>query len=197
MIAYHFLREDMTAGSGEEVAWSVGEERTIEGDLALCDRGYHSAPSWWDALQYAPGPVACIVEITKPEAKDESKQVSRTRKLIAAKNVSKELRLFACDQAEAALKQANVTDEVPWSTIEIARRFAEGMATSEELASARTSSSAWASASVASGTPNSSYRRITGTSSPRVDAISPRWRMVETCWAEGLKLRTMELMGMM
>lgn len=76
MKAYHFLKEDMKAGSGDEKAWTVGETRTIEGRIVLCKRGYHSSPSWYDALRYAPGPMACIVEIGGDIVKDTDKQAS-------------------------------------------------------------------------------------------------------------------------
>jgi len=60
MKAMHFLKEDMRAGSGREKPWKVGEERTVPRPdrIGLCAYGYHSAPSWRDALSYAPGPVA-------------------------------------------------------------------------------------------------------------------------------------------
>jgi hypothetical protein len=139
MKAYHFLKEDMRAGSGKEKPWKVGEERTVPKPdrVVLCTYGYHSAPSWRDALNYAPGSVACIVEVSDPIAHDDSKQVSATRKLVAAKDASKELRLFTCDCAERALKRERKAgrepDERSWEVIIIARRYADGKATLEEL----------------------------------------------------------------
>ena len=56
--AYHWLEADMTAGSGNEPPWQVGEERTMEGELTLRERGYHSSSTLYDSLRYAPGPVA-------------------------------------------------------------------------------------------------------------------------------------------
>src|SRR5208337_1653389 len=107
--AYHFLQADMTAGSGDEKPWSVGETRTIAdpSKIALCQYGYHSSPSLWDALHYAPGPMACLVEISKPLFTDEDakqrKATSAKRKLIKAVNIDRQLRLFACDCAERVL----------------------------------------------------------------------------------------------
>ena len=104
-LAYHFLKEDMTSSEGHEPPWQTGEERTIEGKITICERGYHSSPNWYDALRYAPGTVACIVEVSNPVAKDRDKQVSHTRKLVAAVNVERELQVYACDCAEKALKR--------------------------------------------------------------------------------------------
>ena len=151
MKAYHFLREDMRSGCGDELPWTVGEERSLpRGTKAvLCGAGYHSSPSWFDALRYAPGPVACIVEVSRPVAKDTDKAVSRRRKLIVAKNADGLLRAFACDCAERALlrerQQGREPDERSWKVIEVARRYAEGKATEKELRAAEASAeAAWA-----------------------------------------------------
>ncbi len=136
--AYHFLQADMTAGSGNERPWEVGETRTIKdpSKIALCKYGYHSSPTLWDALHYAPGPVACLVEISKPIQSNGSdgdrKSVSAKRKLIKTVNIDRELRLFACDCAER--DQPN--NKRPRKAIEVARRFANGQATQEELTAA-------------------------------------------------------------
>jgi len=142
MKAYHFLKDNMTSGEGNEPAWKVGEERDIGDDnLVLCVRGYHSSPTWLDALFYAPGAMACIVEVSKPTQKDDNKQVSRKRKLITAKDASRELRLFACDCAERALKRAKMEGERSWDAIRVARLYAEGKASDKELAAAK--NAAW------------------------------------------------------
>ena len=137
MKAYHFLKEDMTSGYGNEPAWQVGEERTIKGKLVMCGHGYHSSPSWYDALGYAPGNMACIVEVSGKILKDTDKQVSSKRKLIAAIDAEKVLRTWACDCAERALKKANVKDKRSWNAIKVARLYNEGKATKQELAAAR------------------------------------------------------------
>ena len=93
MKGYHFLQADMTAGSGDEAPWEIGEKRTIAdpSKIVLCEYGYHSSPSLWDALPYACGPVACLVEISDPIAVDNEanrrKAVSASRKLITAVNI--------------------------------------------------------------------------------------------------------------
>lgn len=122
MKAYHFLKDNMCGGYGNEPAWKIGEERDIgDDDLRLCARGYHSGPSWYDALIYAQGNMACIVEVSKPIAKDDTKQVSRWRKLIDARNSEKALRAWGCDCAERALRKAKVTDERSWNAIKIGK----------------------------------------------------------------------------
>lgn len=107
MLAYHWLNDDMHASHGIEPPWVVGEERTLaKGDRArICEWGYHSSPSLYEALNYASGLVACLVDVNPPRKTQyhSDKQVSRRRKLIAAKNVSKELDewLAWCTQSAA------------------------------------------------------------------------------------------------
>ncbi|MFZ1975826.1 MAG: putative immunity protein [Candidatus Acidiferrales bacterium] len=155
MKAYHFLQENMTAGCGDEKAWEVGEKRTIANpsEIVLCRFGYHSSPSLWDALSYAPGPMACLVEISKPIQADNTpnqrKAVSISRTLIKAVNIDCELRLFACDCAERVLHiyERDNSGKALREAIEVARRFANGKATKKELAAAR--ETAWETARAA------------------------------------------------
>lgn len=137
MKAFHFLKEDMTAGSGNEPPWTVGEERECTGEIQLCVRGYHSSPTWFDALQYAPGNIACIVEVSEPIRKDGNKMVSHKRKLIDCRYAGRTLREFACDCAERVIGNDNENFEQLKNCIEVARKFARGEATSEQLTAAK------------------------------------------------------------
>jgi hypothetical protein len=151
MKAYHFLKADMRAGSGNEAPWTIGETRTIAepSKIGLCVYGYHSSPSLWAAFLHAPGPVACLVEISKRLAKDKTKQVSASRTLVKAINIDRELRLYAADSAERVLylwERKYPRDLRPRVCIETARRFANGQATKEELAKA--ARAAWSAGAV-------------------------------------------------
>jgi hypothetical protein len=135
MKAYHFLLQNMNAGSGGEKAWKAGETRTKR-EAKLCERGYHSSPSWYDALQYAPGPMACIVDVSEPIERDRTKQVSLTRTLVDCRDATRVLHLFACECAERALKVAGATDERSWNAVAVKRLWLDGKATNEEMAAA-------------------------------------------------------------
>ena len=138
MKAFHFLKDNMRGGYGNEPAWKIGEERDIGDDnLKLCKRGYHSSPSWYDALNYARGNMACIVEVSKPIEKDETKYVSRKRKLLDARNAEKALRAWACDCAERALKKIKTEDKRSWNAIKVARLYNDGKVSKEELSAAQ------------------------------------------------------------
>jgi len=129
----------MKSGKGDELPWVVGETRRIEGEVALYFRGYHSSPTILDALGYAPGPVACVVEVSEPVGKDSSKQVSRTRTLIAALDATRVLHEFTCRVAEDVLsifENQFPNDKRPREVIETKRKWLMGTATNEELAAA-------------------------------------------------------------
>lgn len=134
IMALHFLREDMTAGEGNEPAWVVGDSRTLPAHRTIipCTYGYHGSPTLWAALKYAPGPIACLVELdgdVVEHGNPVDKYAARTRKLIAAVNISRELRLFAADCAEHVLpiyEREYPNDARPRNAIQAARDYAEG-----------------------------------------------------------------------
>jgi len=138
MKAYHFLQEGMTTGFGDEPPWTKGETRTWEGKVVFCIAGYHSSPTWLDALEYASGPIACIVDVSRPVEKDDTKQVSKIRTLVDYRDATRTLYLFACDCAERALKMGNVIcPQALRHVIEVERLWANGNATNKELNDAR------------------------------------------------------------
>jgi hypothetical protein len=141
MKAYHFLRNDWRADYSDEAPWRVSETRRMYGPIALCQRGYHSSPTWLDALQYASGPVACVVDVSKPAATDGSKQVSRRRTLLSAFNAERELRLFAADCTGRRLgrerHEGREPDPRSWRTVKLTVRHSFGLDTAEEWEVAR------------------------------------------------------------
>ncbi len=151
MEAYHFLKDDMCGGYGNEPVWRIGEEREVKGTLKMCERGYHASPSFYDALYYARGNIACIVELSGKILRDADKYVASKRKLIDARNAEKVLRTWGCDCAERALKKADIKDKKSWDAIKTARLYNEGKATKEELVAARVAArvTAWDAAWVA------------------------------------------------
>jgi hypothetical protein len=148
MIAVHFLQENMKPRNGHEKPWVVGEKRTKRGQLAMCARGYHFCPTWEDAIRggFLYGPIACIVEVDDDAEVEYYKGVSRSRKLLVAVNVEREMRLFAADEAARALRAYEKrtgmkADPHSWAAVKAARDYADQKITATKLAAAK--AAAW------------------------------------------------------
>ena len=144
MRAWHFLRDDMTGGYGDEPAWTDGEKRTVEGELVMCSHGYHASERLIDAVTYARGSTICRVEVSKDMLIDTDKVCSRSRRLLwhlPAEVGQGILHEFACWCAEQALKAelnaGREPDPRSWQAIETKRKWVRGEATDQELAAAR------------------------------------------------------------
>lgn len=147
--AYHFLSGDMRSDedmiAGNACPWRIGETRRYrEVRIATCQYsatqlGYHSSPTLWSALLHADGPVACLVEVSEPLVRKRSRfgrlQISRERRLLDARDVSAELRVFACDCADRVLHlyERRNRSSAPRMAIEAARGFAQGECSRHEL----------------------------------------------------------------
>jgi hypothetical protein len=153
--SYHFIADDLRSDedliAGRDDPWRIGETRTYipvtlnagDGEL-ITQSGYQSSPTLWDAMMRADGPIACHVEISDPvsvsgDSEQGHFQISASRKLLAAIDLSSELRLFACTCAERALPifgTAYPGNDRPRLALNIARDYARRRATADDLRSA-------------------------------------------------------------
>ena len=152
---YKVLDEDGSAYYGGMGKWSLPHDGQPGGwmprieRLEMCFCGYHLI----DALHLVEwlGPTIYEAEgDAKGELVKDGKHCVHTARLLRKLVTWNErtARLFACDCAEQALpvyEQYRSSGKAPRHAIEIARRFADGKATKEELAAA------WAAARAAAG----------------------------------------------
>ena len=120
-------------------------------DIVPCRRGYHvvtlaQLPEWL-------GPALYEVEVRGERIDQANKSVVSQARLIRRVVTWNErtARLFACDCAEHVLpifEKQCPKDTMPREAIAVARRYADGKATAEELAAARAAAraAAWAAA---------------------------------------------------
>ena len=116
-------------------------ERLPKGtEPVLCEVGLHASRKALDALNYAPGPFVSRVRLSGVVVVGDDKACGTVRTRLAGPvDVSREMRLFACDCAERVLsifERERPGDLRPRKAIETARRYATGDATDEELAAA-------------------------------------------------------------
>jgi hypothetical protein len=155
---WHFIRADHTTGEGL-LKVEVGQTLTVEGPLELCQHGLHGSRKALDALQYAPGPVACKDEIWGDIIEDNDKLCGRYRKCLAMIDATTVLHEFACLCAERALTREREMGREPdprsWAAIEAKRKWLRREIDDAKLAAAKAAAeaaaraAAWAAAEAA------------------------------------------------
>jgi hypothetical protein len=133
MKAWHFLREDGCLRYQPYTKIEVGQTLKYDGNPIPCLKGYHASVRAIDALKYAMGPIVCRVELSGVIVKERDKAAASERTVLAMADASTVLHEFACDVAEATLREHGVTDERSWVAIETKRKWVKGEATDEEL----------------------------------------------------------------
>jgi hypothetical protein len=83
-----------------------------KGEIAICASGLHASLNPFDALQYAPGPVLCLVEVDGVEEKHNDKLVCRRRKIVARMDATEMLCYFARMQAVSVIDEWDAPDVV-------------------------------------------------------------------------------------
>jgi hypothetical protein len=146
--AWHFLPANRRIRWGK---WKdpvrTGVVYVHRGAVEICNTGLHASIQAIDALEYAPGPVACLVECWGDVQQHDDKLVCSRRKVLAMADCTRVLHLFACDEAERALALVSSPDARSVEAIRIKRLWVDGGATDAELAAAR--DAAWAAAEAA------------------------------------------------
>ena len=133
LIAYWFAMADKQgraySPNKPDEKWTVGQARTLNGEIIPCRYGFHGSSTLWQALDYAPGPLACKVELSGTIVQEHDKLAASQKTLLAAVNVERELRLFAADCAERVLHIFELEyphDDRPRKAIAAARDYADG-----------------------------------------------------------------------
>lgn len=92
MRAWHFT-DGWKLRDGQPLV--VGKEYVFDGEPMMCKCGYHASKHVFDALQYAPGSVLSLVEVSEVTDRQDDKLVCKRRKVLAAIDVEDLLREFA------------------------------------------------------------------------------------------------------
>ena len=132
-LAFHFLAKGSIMRDGRK-APTDGKWLTHTGNVTMCESGLHYSLDAFDALQYAPGPVCCLVEVQDLVQTDTDKGVCRRRKIITRFDATEILRYFARMQALSVLDnwQENPADIV-----------LDWLMTGDETAQSAAQSAAW------------------------------------------------------
>ncbi len=97
-LAWHFVGDKLRDGRPVP---ADGEWLEYKGALVMCESGLHWSREPFDALEYAPGPILCLVEVAGEivEDKGADKGLSSRRKIIARMDATELMRYFARMQA--------------------------------------------------------------------------------------------------
>ena len=109
MKAWHFVGK--TLRDGRPVP-KDGELLKFDGEPILCEQGLHASIEPFDALQYAPGNILCLVEIGGKIIKSDDKLVATERTIICHMDATEMLRYFARMQALSVVHLWNAPDVV-------------------------------------------------------------------------------------
>ena len=139
MKGWHWIRADHTLRTGEVVVPN-GIYRAV-GPLKMCKNGVHASRRALDALQYAPGPVVCAVELSGEIQHDTDKSVARERRVVWMADATNVLHEFACTVATDALAlveaRGMTVDPRSRAAIEAKRGWLRGLTTDADLGTAR------------------------------------------------------------
>jgi hypothetical protein len=133
--AWHFVADNRRMNHQPEMEITPGYIYSEHGPVKICKSGLHGSRKVIDALRYAPGSYLCRVDMWSEVKEDKDKLVARHRHVIAAKDVSSELRLWACWCVRQQWHLLH--DERSKKALETAERFARGKATRQQLDAAR------------------------------------------------------------
>jgi len=137
---YKVLGTDRTPHYGGKGQWPEPDRwLRVEGELVPCGRGLHVCERG-DLVQWL-GPEIWECEVGEERVRDGDKTVCREARLVRRLETWNErtARLFACDCAERVLplwEAEYPNDRRAHEAVAVARRYAEGQATAEELAAA-------------------------------------------------------------
>ena len=147
LLAWHFLPADGRLQFGARSKVKVGQTlRRDPAKLSLCNYGLHASVRPLDALKYAPGPVVCRVRLGGTIIEDDDKCVASRRTVLWMADAERDLRLFACwcvrntPLHDGRTAWDLLTDKRSQTAVEVAERYADGLATQDEL------DAAWAAA---------------------------------------------------
>ena len=156
-IGWHFLPADgYTRHSHEKVR--VGGLGRVEPPLTLCVHGLHASRDVLDALCYAPGPIACMVELRGVILESHDKACATERRCLAKVDATTILHEFACWCTERVLwaerKAGREPDPRSWAVVRMKREWLAGRATDRQLAAAGAAAgaAAWTAAGAAAET---------------------------------------------
>jgi len=134
ILAWHFT-DGMSLRDGQSL--EVGGKYTYEGEVKICESGYHASRRLIDALKFASGSQLSHVECWGDVQEQGDKLVARNRTVLWTIDATMILHEFACQVAEIALSKIENPDPHSLAAIDAKRKWIRGEISDEEFAAAR------------------------------------------------------------
>ena len=147
---YKFLKEGMKSTNGD-CTWKIGEWKHHDGDVKLCDSGFHCSKKIWEAFSYVQGEILAEVEVKGKSKKESDKEVYSDMRIVKAwkwqKKDSVALSIFSAELCLYEFEKVYSDDKRPREAIEIAKKWLlEPTKENESAARSAAWSAAWSAA---------------------------------------------------
>ena len=137
VVAWHFVAGDRRLRDGRIVRKGTLYRLPEDVEPVMCRVGYHACRRPLDALDYAPGPIACRVELGGRVIEHSDKLVASERRVVWAADATRTLHDFALWCADRALRRERKAGREPdprsWRALRVKRAWLAGRASDEEL----------------------------------------------------------------
>jgi len=126
---YKFLKlknNKLESSSGNEI-WSVGKWEKFDGELKMCESGFHCSKDKYDAFSYVQGEILAEVEVKGKSIKEKNKEVWSGMRLVKLwkwqKKDSVALSIFSAELCLNNFEKVYPDDKRPRKAIEAAKRW--------------------------------------------------------------------------
>lgn len=141
---YKFLTSEMKSKSGN-CKWTIGEWKKHDGELEMCESGFHYCKEPIEAFEYVYGDMFCVVEVKGKEKTEGNKTVAeemRVVKVLDTKRVAVQFAIACARRSLPNYEKEYPKDDRPRKAIEAAETWFANP-TKENESAAR---SAWSAA---------------------------------------------------
>ena len=159
---YKFLTADMKSKNGDSGVWKVGEWKKHEGELVMCQSGFHYCNEPIDAFEYVYGDALVVVEARGKSETEGNKTVVAEMRVIKRVDTKKVAVRFAVACARRSLpnyEKAYPKDDRPRKAIEAAEAWCLNPTEETESAACSAESAAWSAARSAARSAGSAERK--------------------------------------
>ena len=179
MKRYKFLRENLKSYNGD-ISWELNKWKKHEGELDMCNSGFHCSKEKYQAFSYVQGEILAEVEVKGKSIKQDDKEVWSEMRIVKLwkwqKKDSVALAIYAAELCLNNFEKVYPDDKRPREAIEAAKRYLDNSTDENRSAAA---SAASAAASVASAAASAaSAESAASAASAAASAASAAWSAV-------------------